>query len=57
MWQNLVRSQEYVVFFKSHKEQLLTKELKAVLQRGLASIDLQKIVYGRLLEDNELYSI
>ena len=44
MWQNLIFSKEYGEFFKSHKTQLLTDDLKTLFRLKLASKDQQKIV-------------
>ena len=55
MWQNLVYSKEYREYFKSHKTQVLTEDLKTILRLGLASKDQQKIVYGILLDDSQLF--
>lgn len=56
MWQNLVHSKEYGKYFKLNKAQFLTDEVKTIFNLGLASKDQQKIVYGVLLDENELFA-
>lgn len=54
MWQNLIYSKEYGDFFRTHKAVILSPELKNIFRMGLASKDQEKIVYGILLNDEEL---
>ena len=54
MWQNFIYSKEYGDFFRTHKAVILSPELKNIFRMGLASKDQEKIVYGILLNDEEL---
>ena len=54
MWQNLIYSDEYMRFFVEHRELILTDNLKTSLTNGLASNNVQKIVYGILVDKNDL---
>ena len=54
MWQNLMYSDEYGKYFKMNKETILTDELQLVLRGGLATVAQQKVVYGLLLDRDEL---
>ncbi len=54
MWQNLLFSTEYGELLKKHKEEILTPELKRIFKMGLETRDQQKIVYGVLLDQDEL---
>ena len=54
MWQNLIYSKEYGHFFSDHKADILSPELRNIFRMGLDTKDQQKIVYGILLEDDEL---
>lgn len=54
MWQNLIYSDEYKRFFVEHRELILTDNLKTSLANGLASNNVQKIVYGIFVDTNDL---
>lgn len=54
MWQNLLFSTEYGEVLKKHKEAILTPELKKLFKMGLETKTQQKIVYGVLLDQEEL---
>lgn len=54
MWQNLIYAPEYKAYFIAHKEEILSDDLKSLFSRGVETRDQQKIVYGLLLDDNEL---
>lgn len=54
MWHNLMYSDEYGKYFKMNKETILTDELQLVLRGGLATVAQQKVVYGLLLDRDEL---
>ena len=55
MWVNFFRSKEYAPFLKMHKDELLTDNLNDLFSTGHATRDQQKIVYGVLLEQDELW--
>lgn len=54
MWQNLIYSKEYRHFFIEHKECLLSEELRNLFNMGVETTDQSKIVYGILLQEDEL---
>lgn len=54
MWQNLIYSKEYQHFFVDHKNAVLSDNLRKSFDLGVATKDQQKIVYGILLDRNEL---
>lgn len=54
MWQNLIYSPMYKQYFLEHKKEILSDDLRKVFDLGLETRDQQKIVYGLLLEDDEL---
>ena len=54
MWQNLIYSKQYGKYFIEHKESILSLELKRIFKLDLASSEQRKIVYGVLLEEDEL---
>ena len=54
MWQNLIYSKEYRQYFMDHKAALLTEDLENIFKRKRASDELQKVVYGVLLDTDEL---
>ncbi|MGN0277937.1 MAG: SIR2 family protein [Lachnospiraceae bacterium] len=54
MWQNLIYSSYYKDYFIAHKAELLTDDLKNLFDMGVETRDQQKIVYGLLLNDDEL---
>ena len=56
MWQNLIYSPLYKDYFISHKDELLSENLKNLFDMGVETRDQQKIVYGLLLNDDELRS-
>lgn len=55
MWQNFFTHNEYIPFFKSHKQEILNDELRKVFSNGFASINQQRIVYGILLDDDQIW--
>lgn len=54
MWQNLIYSPNYQPYFIAHKSEVLSDNLRKIFDLGLASKNQQKIVYGILLDQNEL---
>ena len=54
MWQNLIYSDEYQHYFIEHKDTLISEKLKSRIANGLASNDTLKIVYGLLIDKQEL---
>ena len=54
MWQNLIYSKEYQSYFIAHKSEVLSDDLRKIFDFGVASKDQQKIVYGILLDQEEL---
>lgn len=54
MWQNLMFSPMYKQYFVEHKEKILSDELRKIFNLGVESREQQKIVYGLLLEEDEL---
>lgn len=54
MWQNLIYSKEYRPYFIMHKSEVLSDDLRKSFDLGVATKDQQKIVYGILLDQEEL---
>lgn len=54
MWQNLIYSKEYREYFVKHKKDILSPRVNDIFSMGLSTTDQQKIVYGILLDDDEL---
>ena len=54
MWQNLIYSKEYQPYFVEHKSEVLSEDLRKSFDLGVATEDQQKIVYGILLNQDEL---
>lgn len=54
MWQNLIFSPEYSHYFIEHKSSLLSDELKKIFAQGVETKAQQKMVYGMLLDREEL---
>ena len=54
MWQNIMYSPKYKHYFVEHKGELLTDNLEKLLSSSAAPNDVRKVVYGLLLDDNEL---
>ena len=54
MWQNLIYSKTYREYFVAHKNELLTEALKQTFDLELETRDQQKIVYGFLLDPDEV---
>ena len=54
MWQNLIYSKEYREYFVKHKKDFLSPRVNDIFSMGLSTTDQQKIVYGILLDDDEL---
>ncbi len=54
MWQNLIYSKYYQDYFINHKEELLTEDLKNIFDCNNSTTDQQKIVYGLLLDKEDL---
>ena len=56
MWQNLIRSEQYQKKFIEHRTDLLTEKLKKDMVNDVATRDQNRIVYGLLLEKDELWN-
>lgn len=54
MWQNLIYSKEYQPYFIEHKSEILSDELRKSFDLCVATKEQQKIVYGILLNRDEL---
>jgi len=54
MWQNFIYCQDYKEHFIAHKNELLSDDLKNLFEMGVETKDQQKIVYGLLLDDDNL---
>lgn len=54
MWQNLIYSPMYKQYFLEHKKELLSDDLRKIFDLGVETREQQKIVYGLLLDDDEL---
>ena len=54
MWQNLIYSKEYQPYFVKHKSEVLSDDLRKSFDLGIATEEQQKIVYGILLDQDEL---
>lgn len=54
MWQNLIYSKEYQPYFVKHKSEVLSDDLRKSFDLGVATEEQQKIVYGILLDQDEL---
>lgn len=54
MWQNLIFSPEYQHFFVEHRKDILSDNLHALFSGKKATESQKKIVYGILLEKDEL---
>lgn len=54
MWQNLVYSKKYQHYFIEHKSEVINDKLKRAFELGIDNRDQQKIVYGILLNNDEL---
>lgn len=54
MWQNLIYSEEYQPYFVEHKSEVLSTDLRRIFDLGVATEEQQKIVYGILLDKEEL---
>lgn len=54
MWQNLIYSKEYQSYFVEHKREVLSSDLRKSFDLGVATKAQQKIVYGILLDQDEL---
>ena len=54
MWQNLVYSKKYQHYFIEHKDEIINDKLKRVFELGIDNRDQQKIVYGILMDDDDL---
>lgn len=54
MWQNLIFSPLYREYFVIHKDEILSEKLKTIFEMGVESRDQQKIVYGLLVDHDEL---
>lgn len=56
MWGNLIRNKKYKDYFIKHKKDILNEELEKTFKFEIASTDQQKIVYGYLLDETELWN-
>lgn len=54
MWQNLIYSQQYMKYFIEHKDEILSDDLIKLFNMGLDTREQQKIVYGLLIEKENL---
>lgn len=54
MWQNLIYSSYYKDYFLEHKKELISDELRMLFDMGVETREQQKIVYGLLLDEDEL---
>lgn len=54
MWKNLIFSKIYKKYFIEHKSYILTEKLENIFSMELATKDEQKIVFGVLLDEEEL---
>lgn len=54
MWENLIYTDEYQPYFIKHKDEILTEDLEKVFSNNKADKNCQKIVYGILLDKEEL---
>ena len=54
MWKNLIFSKNYKKYFIEHKSSILTEKLEKIFSMDLATRGEQKIVYGVLLNAEEL---
>ena len=55
MWSNFFRREEYFTHLYNHRSEILTDDLEKLFANGFASMDQQKIVYGHLLENKEIW--
>lgn len=56
IWLKLISTSKYTAYFKKHRHEFLTKCIEDIFHDGFANMNLQKVVYGLLLDDNELSS-
>ena len=54
MWENLIYTNEYQQYFIEHKDEILTDDLEKVFSSNKADKNCQKIVYGILLDKDQL---
>lgn len=54
MWQNLIYSQKYQQYFINHKDQIISEALREVFSRGVDTVGQRKILYGILLNTDEI---
>lgn len=54
MWQNLIYSKAYQPYFIAHKSEVLSDDLRKSFDLGVTTDDQKKIVYGILLDQDEL---
>ena len=54
MWQNLIWSREYQSYFVKHSRELLSEDLKKLFKMGTETRAQQKVVYGLLLDEEDL---
>ena len=54
MWENLIFTDEYQLYFIKHKADILTEDLEKVFSNNKADKNCQKIVYGILLDKDKL---
>lgn len=57
MWTNMFRSKDYQNVLISHKNEIITLELKKALENGYATDDQKKILYKYLLSEEELWNL
>ena len=56
MWCNFFHHPEYVSHFYSHRQEILTDELEKVFANGFATVNQQKIVFGHLLDSDQIWN-
>ena len=55
LWQRLISSKQYQRHFVNHRKDILTNELKQAFLSSNTTREQQKIVYGILLQKDELF--
>ena len=55
MWENFIISPKYKQYFKEHRNEILTDSLENIFRCEAELRGQQKIVYGILLSDDELW--
>lgn len=55
MWERLFRSKQYRKYFIEHKKEILSDNLKSIFETKRDNRVQQKIVYGVLLDEDEIW--